>query len=552
MKNLSVKIKLAILVGSMAVLLVVIGVTGLSGMNRTVAGLETVYEDRTVVINQLTEIRHLLNQNRYALVSSVVTPSEEYVRRQANRVEGNISRIDEIWSDYLQTYLTPEEEILAGEFAEVRGAFVDALREVVIELREGEIEYAEMMIQSQIRPLYEPVGEAIAALVDLQVQVAGEEYGAATAAYARQRNLTVGIILIGLLLSGIFSILLLRGITGPLDRALQIARGLAEGDLTQKIEVGSRDEIGRLLEAMQDMIARLTQVVGEVNGASSALASASEEVSSTAQSLSQGASEQAAGVEQTTSSVEQMSASIEQNNENARITNDMADKAAREAAEGGEAVGKTVDAMKSIAEKISIIDEIAYQTNLLALNAAIEAARAGEHGKGFAVVAAEVRKLAERSQVAAQEIGEVAQGSVGLAEQAGELLERMVPSIQKTSDLVKEISAASTEQAAGARQINDAMGQLNSTTEQAASSSEELASTSEEMSGQAEQLQQLMTFFRVSEAGFVGGGELPASDSRGLSSRRGRRPSEEHGNDPVAPRKAAIRSDSDESDFVRF
>uniref|UniRef100_UPI0005695A53 methyl-accepting chemotaxis protein n=1 Tax=Pseudomonas asplenii TaxID=53407 RepID=UPI0005695A53 len=145
-------------------------------------------------------------------------------------------------------------------------------------------------------------------------------------------------------------------------------------------------------------------------------------------------------------SMEQMSASIAQNTENAKVTDGMAGKAAREASEGGQAVRDTVSAMKTIADKISIVDDIAYQTNLLALNAAIEAARAGEHGKGFAVVAAEVRKLAERSQVAAQEISEVARSSVSLAERAGTLLDQMVPSITKTSDLVQEIAAASEEQ----------------------------------------------------------------------------------------------------------
>ena len=205
-------------------------------------------------------------------------------------------------------------------------------------------------------------------------------------------------------------------------------------------------------------------------------------------------------MEEISSTLEQSTASINQNTENAKVTDGIAAKAAKEADEGGKAVGDTVEAMKQIATKIGIIDDIAYQTNLLALNAAIEAARAGEHGKGFAVVAAEVRKLAERSQVAAQEIGQLASSSVNLAEKAGALLVSMVPSIDKTSDLVQEIAAASAEQSTGIAQINQAMSQLNQTTQQGASSSEELAATAEEMGAQAEQLQQLMQFFRIEES----------------------------------------------------
>ena len=193
-----------------------------------------------------------------------------------------------------------------------------------------------------------------------------------------------------------------RSIVRPVGEALTAANALAAGDLTINIDTSGKDEVGQLMGAMQTMVARLAQIIGEVRGAADNLSDASGQVSATAQSLSQSSSEQAASVEETTSSMEQMTASIAQNTDNAKITDGMATKAAREAEEGGTAVGRTVEAMKSIADKIGIIDDIAYQTNLLALNAAIEAARAGEHGKGFAVVAAEVRKLAERSQVAAR------------------------------------------------------------------------------------------------------------------------------------------------------
>jgi methyl-accepting chemotaxis protein len=283
----------------------------------------------------------------------------------------------------------------------------------------------------------------------------------------------------------------------PVNEVVSVLTDMEQGDLTRTVNGDYKGQLKDFKDTVNNTIAKLSQVISEVNGAAANIASASEEVSSTAQSLSQATSEQAASVEETSSSIEQMSASINQNTENAKVTDGMATQASSKAVQGGEAVKETVSAMKSIAGKIGIIDDIAYQTNLLALNAAIEAARAGEHGKGFAVVAAEVRKLAERSQIAAQEIGELAGSSVEMAESAGKLLDTIVPSIKKTSDLVQEIAAASEEQSSGVGQINTAMDQLNKITQQNASSSEQLAATSEEMSGQAAQLQELMAFFTM-------------------------------------------------------
>jgi methyl-accepting chemotaxis protein len=323
----------------------------------------------------------------------------------------------------------------------------------------------------------------------------GSTVAVATEHSATTTSIFIGLVVLVLLL--VMAFWIIRSITRPLNQAVGIANALAEGNLTMKIDVTSKDETGRLLTGMQTMVAKLSQVIGDVNSAASNIASASEEVATTAQSMSQASSEQAASVEETSASVEQMSASINQNTDNAKVTDGMASQASRQAVQGGVAVKETVAAMKQIAGKIGIIDDIAYQTNLLALNAAIEAARAGEHGKGFAVVAAEVRKLAERSQVAAQEISELASGSVDKAESAGKLLEEIVPAIRKTSDLVQEITAASSEQSSGVSQINMAMTQLNQITQQNASSSEELAATAEEMSSQAVQLQQVMQFFKI-------------------------------------------------------
>ena len=292
----------------------------------------------------------------------------------------------------------------------------------------------------------------------------------------------------------------LDAVVAPVNEVVRILSLMEQGNLSQKIDAEYKGQMQELRDSVNNTVTKLADTMREVRSAADNMSSASEQLSATAQSLSQGASEQAASVEETSASIEQMSASIAQNSENAKMTDGMAAKAAKEAREGGEAVKETVDAMKQIADKIGIIDDIAYQTNMLALNAAIEAARAGEHGKGFAVVAAEVRKLAERSQFAAQEIGELASGSVAMAEKAGQLLDEIVPSINKTSDLVQEISSASDEQSSGVSQINGAMSQLNQTTQQNASASEELAATADEVSGQAEQLQDLMSFFKVGEA----------------------------------------------------
>ena len=192
-----------------------------------------------------------------------------------------------------------------------------------------------------------------------------------------------------------------------------------------------------------------------------------------------------------------MSASITRNAANSRETEQTAVRGARDAEGSATAVRDTVDAMRVIAEQISIVEEIAYQTNLLALNAAIEAARAGEHGKGFAVVATEVRKLAERSQTAARQIGGVTSSSVQVAERSGTLLTQLVPAIRRTADLVQEVAAASSEQAAGVSQINRALASVDEVTQRAASAAEELASTAEEMAGQAASLEQVIGFFHL-------------------------------------------------------
>jgi len=275
----------------------------------------------------------------------------------------------------------------------------------------------------------------------------------------------------------------------------EAAKQIAGGDLTVEITVRSAED--ELMQALDAMVRKLSEVVSEVKSVAEYVAGGSQELSSSSEQMSQGASEQAAAAEEASASMEQMTSNVKQNADNAFQTEKIATKSATDAMEGGKAVIQTVTAMKEIAGKISIIEEIARQTNLLALNAAIEAARAGEHGKGFAVVASEVRKLAERSQKAAAEISTLSSSSVEVAERAGEMLNKMVPDIQKTAELVQEISAACREQDTGSEQINKAIQQLDQVIQLNASAAEEMSSTSEELSSQAEQLQSAIEFFKV-------------------------------------------------------
>jgi methyl-accepting chemotaxis protein len=272
---------------------------------------------------------------------------------------------------------------------------------------------------------------------------------------------------------------------------------IAQGNLT--VVVRERSAQDKLMQALSAMVAGLTRTVTNVRVIAGEVSSASQGISSASVQVSNGASAQAASAEEASSSMEEMVSNIKQNADNAQQTDKIATKSAKDAQESGKCVLEAVAAMKEIATRISIIEEIARQTNLLALNAAIEAARAGEHGKGFAVVAAEVRKLAERSQKAAGEINHLSGTTVKVSERAGEMLDKLVPDIQKTAELVQEITAASKEQDSGSEQINKAIQQLEKVIQQNASAAEEMASTTEELTGQADQLMSALGFFRTGD-----------------------------------------------------
>ncbi|QHT72276.1 HAMP domain-containing protein [Rhodocytophaga rosea] len=315
--------------------------------------------------------------------------------------------------------------------------------------------------------------------------------------YSQSRNTMIFFMCIIVIVVMGVSYWIITSIAKSLILAKEAIKAVAEGDLTIKVDTTTKDEIGELLQYLQNMVYKLKSVISHVTTASETIGSASLQMNSSSGQLSQGATEQAASAEEVSSSMEEMTSNIQQNTDNAQQTEKIALQAALDIQEGSLAVNQTVESMKTIAKKISIIEEIAKQTNLLALNAAVEAARAGEHGKGFAVVAAEVRKLAEKSQLAATEINILSSTSVEIAEKSGKLLEAIVPNIEKTSRLVQEIAASSMEQFSGAEQINSAVQQLNQVIQNNAASAEETAASSEELSTQAAQLKTTIAFFKI-------------------------------------------------------
>lgn len=361
--------------------------------------------------------------------------------------------------------------------------------------REAAASFHEKMLALNARYM-----EAVSNMTSFNKSSADEDAKAIGSAVATSRSAILIGLGVAIMVAAGITLFVVRSITRPLASTVELVQRVGGGDLTRTAAVTSTDELGQMVAAVNEMITNLRNTVGNIATASANVAAGSEQMSSTAQQLSQGATEQASAAEETTSAMEEMSASVHQNADNARQTDKIASKSSEDTKASGEAVARTVQAMKEVAEKINIIEEIARKTDLLALNAAVEAARAGEHGKGFAVVASEVRKLAERSQTAAAEISRLTAGGVKTADSAGNLLLKLVPDIQKTAELVREIAAASAEQSTGAEQVNKAVLQLDQVIQQNASASEEMASTAEELSSQAVILQSAISFFKVDEA----------------------------------------------------
>ncbi|HWZ44965.1 MAG TPA: methyl-accepting chemotaxis protein [Candidatus Saccharimonadales bacterium] len=505
-KNMSIGKRLSWSFAAVLFLTACMGFIGWKYTDSMANEFKSLYTDNLQSAVQLSNAERGLWELRFEIANYPSWTVEERVRLRA--AEGRqIAQVNDNLKDYGQGSRTAEEKEALKDFNEQWNKYLEARPHWFQLVDEGKLDKASEFRLDPVHGTLAPASnsvKALAKLINIQNGL-GEARRAQVNAEATSSLLTIILVLVAAIAVGsLFAVRATRSVVRPVAAMVRHFAAMTEGDLTKRLEVNSEDEIGWMSTTINTFLEKLERTIIEVKGGANAISSAAQQVSASSSSLSQGTSEQAASVEETTSSLEEMSASINQNSDNSRQMDRVASKGAHEAQESGKAVKQTVSAMKAITDKIDIINEIAYQTNLLALNAAIEAARAGEHGRGFAVVATEVRKLAERSQAASKEISALASGSVEVAEHSGKLLDALVPSIQKTAELVQEVTAASREQASGVTQINRAMSQVDQVTQRNASSAEELSSTAEEMASQAEALTQLMAFFKTAnvETGF--------------------------------------------------
>jgi len=491
------------------ILVVLSNLAGISRSNQKMVEQDWVKADAASTIN--TAVR--ANARRTMELFFVRDAAHVSVVQQ--KIEANKQAINGAVQTLEKLIVTEQGRMLLADFKSRRARYVESFAKVSKLLQESNRTEASRVLSEETLPALDAVQESVEAMVVLQRGM----FEASGADVVQRIGLTktalIGLGLVAIVMAGGFAYWITRSITRPMARAVQVAQTVAAGDLTSRIEVDTQDETGQLMQALKDMNDSLVRIVGEVRQGTDTIATASSQIAAGNQDLSSRTEQQASSLQETAASMEELTSTVQQNAENARQANQLAVSASSVAVRGGSVVAQVVDTMgaintssKKIVDIIGVIDGIAFQTNILALNAAVEAARAGEQGRGFAVVAAEVRSLAQRSAEAAKEIKaliddsvqKVGEGSRQVLE-AGNTMDEIVGSVQRVTDIMAEITAASQEQTSGIGQINQAITQMDQVTQQNAALVEEAAAAAQSLQEQAGTLSQVVGVFQLDSPG---------------------------------------------------
>ncbi|WP_456267360.1 methyl-accepting chemotaxis protein [Kushneria sp. AK178] len=523
--NRSVRYKLAGNVVMTALVMLVIGIAGIAGIRSADRNLEYVYSDNVVPIQMLANLRAGLYASRVDFMRVQIDEDTGVARELLSRYDSDHrDRLNQLWQGYADRFVdTPEEEAFEASVTPALAAYWQSYERFLTNMANGSFPSPGDM--DQFRDTFQTVASGVGSTLGFNVTEAERAYTDSSQSSHLSLIAIIAVLAAAFVIMSGVAWLLMRNIMTPLKRASDVSESIAQGELNNHIEVTGRDEFASLLQSLGAMQQQLAHVVNDVRVNAESVGSASSQIASGNDDLSRRTQEQAASLEETAASMEEMTSTVKQNADNAAQANQLAVDVRQQARDGSQVVEQTTQAMdeistssQKIAEIVGLIDSIAFQTNLLALNAAVEAARAGEQGRGFAVVASEVRTLSSRSAEAAREIKTLVDDSVTkvangaeLVTRSGQTLGGIVESINKMTDIVAEIAAASREQSTGIEQVNQAISQMDSVTQQNAALVEEAAAASRSMEQSARVLREQVAFFKVAKGGAQAHAPAPAA-----------------------------------------